>query len=159
MSNAFDLTVNALREQGLNSNEILKEVVNSKELSKILSNLVDSNPKSNPDEVTEAKIKMLLTNLGMPAKLRGYNCWVVAIRIYKNAGSKRLSITRDIYPQVATTLGHSTAMVERAMRVAVERMFDRCPADTIESMFGKNLDIQRGKLTNLEFLVVLSEKI
>lgn len=159
MSNAFDITVQSLRKEGMNSDEILEEVMNSKELSKLLPNLVDSNKKSDCDGDTEAKIKMLLTQLGMPAKIRGYNCWVTAIRLYKNARGKKLLITKDIYPQVATILGLTVAMVEKSMRLAVECMFDRCSADTIESMFGKNLDTQRGKITNLEFLVVLSEKI
>ena len=152
MSNAFDLTVKALREQGLNSDEILEV------LSKLSQNLVDFNNKLDADVVTEAKIRKILRELCMPVNIKGYNCWVAAIKIYKNGG-KGMSMVRDIYPQVAKACRTTPSKAERVMRTAVEKVFDRCPVDTIDSMFGNNFNIKKRKFTNTEFIVSMAELI
>ena len=77
MSNVFDVTVDALRKQGLNSDEILEE------LSKVFQNLADTRGESEMEQsTTVTKIRKTLQKLGMPAQLRGYNHWVEAIMLY-----------------------------------------------------------------------------
>lgn len=142
MSNAFDETVENLRKQGLNSDEILEE------LSRLFA-----------DKEMEKKIRNLLNKICMPVNITGYDCWVDAIKIYKKARGKKLRMMTDIYSPVAKKRGTTTSWAERAMRFAVERVFDRCPVDIIDSVFGNNRDIKRGKLKNSEFLVIMAEQI
>ena len=151
MSNAFDLTVSALREQGLNSDEILNE------LSKLFKMMEHTDKKEAETKDIETKIKERLDAVYMPCNIRGYDCWVQAIRIRKERG--RAKLTREIYPEVAKIYGISTMAVERAMKHAVERTFNRCPARIVELEFKNAVSLESGKLTNSEFLVIMAEKI
>jgi len=153
MSNAFDLTVKHLREQGLNSDEILEE------LSKMFPNLTLSNGKVDDEEEIEEKAKKLLNVMCMPINSVSYFYWVMAIKLYKNAHDKKPKMMRDIYSPIAKKYGANISSVERAMRVAVEYTFERCPADTHDHVFRNKFDTQKGKINNSEFLAIMSELI
>ena len=152
MSNAFDLTVKALREQGLNSDEILEE------LSRLFQQLEDSNKKADPDESTEARIRKLLKDVGMPAHIKGYDYWTVAIQLYKKRGKGNIKVG-EIYRSVAKMCGSTQNSVERVMKFAVERVLDRCSQETMKTLFGDNIERYKGEFTNLEFLAVMAELI
>ena len=75
--NAFDLTVNALREQGLNSDEILQQ------LSQLFEFLKTADETKFKDEVV-FKSRIILKKVGVGTNLKGYEYWIEAIKIYKN---------------------------------------------------------------------------
>lgn len=149
--NAFDLTVTALREQGLNSDEILKE------LSQLFQRLANTDKKYGTDETNETRIRGLLKKLGMPNNLKGYEYWVVAIQIYKENG--KVSLKKEIYPQVAKICGDTPLRIERAMRNAVEVMFKRGSTEVIMEVFGNNVYLELGHATNKEFIATMAEQI
>lgn len=151
MSNAFDVTVNALREQGLNSDEILNE------LSNLFKKLECNRKKDDDTTDIETKIKELLNSVYMPSHIKGYECWVQAIRIYKEKG--RVMLSTVLYPEVAKICRITPNGAERLMRYAIERMFERCPAKVIASEFKNAVSYKKGKLTNSEFIVIMAEKI
>lgn len=151
MSNAFDITVNALREQGLNSNEILDE------LSKLFKKLECTGKKDSGTEGIEAKIKKALNVIYMPSNIEGYECWVQAIRIFKEKGKVPLSTV--IYPEVAKICGKTPENVARVMRHAIERAFDRCPAKIIASEFKNAYSPVKDKPTSSEFIAIMVAKI
>ena len=152
MSNAFDLTVKALREQGLNSDEILEE------LSQLFQQLVDSNKKIAPEESMEGKIRRLLKDVGMPAHIKGYDYWTIAIQLYKKSGKENIRVG-EIYKGVAEMCNSTINCVERAMKLAVQRVLDRCSQATMKEVFGANIERYRGEFTNLEFLAIMAELV
>lgn len=114
MNNAFDLTVRALREQGLNSDEILEE------LSKLFQELANPRSKSVKQEDTEEKIMSLLDARRMPKTLKGYEFWVTAIQVRKNNG-RNMSLMQ-LQEEVAVIHGRTSYQVMMRMKLA----FDRC---------------------------------
>ena len=147
--NAFDLTVNALRAQGLNSEEILRE------LGCIFQKLTDS--VADTPKATETKIRELLKEIGMPNHLKGFEYWVVAIQIYKKNGMSL--ITKEIYPQVAEIYKTTPSSVEKSMRNAIGVAFERGSEDIITKVFGNSISPKRGIATNVEFLATIAEQV
>ena len=147
--NAFDLTVNALRAQGLNSEEILRELGC---IFQKLTDSVDDTPKA-----TETKIREFLKKIGMPSHLDGYEYWVVAIQIYKKNGMSL--ITKEIYPQVAEIYKTTPSSVEKSMRNAIGVAFERGAEDIITKVFGNSISPKRGIATNVEFLATIAEQV
>lgn len=148
--NAFDLTVNALRAQGLNSEEILRELGC---IFQKLTDSVDDTPKA-----TETKIREILKKIGMPSHLDGYEYWVVAIQIYKKKIGK-ISMTKDIYPNVAKICKVNTSSVERSMRSAVEKALNRCPEDIVMEFFGNSISPKSWVVPNKEFIAIIAKKV
>ena len=151
MDNAFDATVNALREKGLSSEQILEELSN---LFQMLANLANQNETKSS---IETKIRTILKQLRMPINIDGYNHWVYAIEIY-NSTTEQLKM-KDIYNRVAEKTGIAPKRVERTMRFAIERAFNNCEDEKIKEIFAKCISAKTGRPKNRQFLVILAEQI
>lgn len=151
MSNAFDLVVSALREQGLNSNQILEE------LSVLFQKLVDSDKDFGTDESKEKKIRRVVDMVCMPKHIKGYRYWVEAICYYMECEVELKMIA--IYDYVAQKCGDTPANTERAMRYAVEKVFNECPKDIRQIVFGNKISSKANKPTILQFMTALLEQI
>ena len=149
MSNAFDLTVKALREKGLNSDEILEE------LSQLFRELANS--EIDEAEKEDTKVRNLLNKLGIPGSIKGYGYWRVAIPLYKK--NPNMAIVKGVYTQVAEMYSTTPSRVERGLRHAVKCVFNRCPEKIITEVFGEAYTYKKDSLTNSEFLAILAEKI
>lgn len=91
-------------------------------------------------------------DLGITPNLRGYDYLRAAITIVAAEGMPKRGMCRELYPRVAMLEGTTPSRVERAIRHAIEHVFDRSCPDTLESMFGSSVDPGCGKLTNSEFI-------
>lgn len=63
-----------------------------------------------------------------------------------------MSITKELYPQIAKEFGSTVIRVERAMRHAIETAWDRGDPGTINSCFGYSTSPEKGKPTVGEFV-------
>ena len=151
MSNSFDLTVNALREKGLTSDQILKEL---SDLFQLVANMEGQYVTKSTEE---AKIRTMLNLLGMPVNIDGYTHWVYAIDIYSKR-KKRLKM-QDIYAQVAERYGTTPQRVERTMRSAVKSAFANCENEQIKEAFAGCISSRTGLPKNRHFIVVMSDRI
>ena len=151
MENTFDLTVKALREQGLNSDEILNEL--SKLFQKFSQPVNIAECKSSDEE----KIKKLLREICVPIENKGYKCWVTAIMLYKNAKGwiKMGEIYREVAKQYQTTL----AGAERVMSSAIETAYHKCGEDMFYNILGINTSSPKGLPRNKVLIAVISELI
>lgn len=147
MKNAFGVTVEALRKQGLNSDEILGE------LSKLFQKLADSNSESATEQTTIAKIRKTLQKMGMPVEISGYRYWVEAILFYKE-GDGRFNM-KKIYTKITEKYGITYSKAERCMRFAIECVEE----DVVKEMFGNNVSSITGKPKIKQFLSIVSEQI
>ena len=97
-------------------------------------------------------IEDMLTRLGMSNAILGFRYSTEAIRLVVLDESYVHNITKGLYPAVAKACGTTPSRAERAIRHAVEIIFDRCDTSTLEEVFGNSVSPTRGKLTNAEFV-------
>ena len=102
-------------------------------------------------EVTKTIVD-IFKEIGMPPHLVGYNYAIEAIYLTFRDPRYLRAITYRLYPDVASKCGGTAPRIERGIRNAIESVFDRGDMDRIRDIFGNTMSINRGKLTNSEFL-------
>lgn len=110
---------------------------------------------STPREIDERMVKKLLKELGVPVNIKGYRYICNAIVCLSK--EKEMKISLGLYPKVAKEFGTTGSRVERAIRHAVERTFERGNYDVINEVFGTKVSATKGKLTNSEFMYACIE--
>lgn len=103
----------------------------------------------------EQKIYEILNELGMPFGVTGRQYVVRAVVLVFQNG--RMAMTKELYPQLAAEFETTSARAERAIRHAIERVFDSGNVAAIGKYFGANVDYGKGKLTNTDFIYGLAE--
>ena len=97
--------------------------------------------------------------LGVPAHIKGYHYLRTAI-LYSIEDKTLLdSVTKLLYPTVASIYDTTSSRVERAIRHAIEIAWDRGNVDTLNSFFGYTVDTSKGKPTNSEFIALITDKL
>ena len=110
---------------------------------------------STPREIDERIVKKLLKEMGIPLNIKGYRYLSSAIVILSK--EKGMKISLGLYPKVAREFATTSSRVERAIRHAVERTFERGNYDVINEVFGTKVSATKGKLTNSEFMYACIE--
>lgn len=101
----------------------------------------------------DTRIRETLLELGVPAKLKGYKCLRLAIKIaYERPEVMEGKITKELYPSVAKALGTTGSRVERAIRHAIEVAYDRGDLGAYDKYFGSSISPAKGKAENSEFI-------
>ena len=104
---------------------------------------------------TQTKIKEALFKAGVPAHLKGYHYLKTGIQLVLENPEKIHLITKVLYPEIAKKHDTTPSRVERAIRHAIEYMFDHVAPDTIEEFFGNSVPYGKGKTTNGQFIATL----
>lgn len=110
---------------------------------------------STPREIDERIVKKLLKEMGVPLNIKGYRYLINAIVTLSK--EKEMKISLGLYPKVAREFATTSSRVERAIRHAVERTFERGNYDVINEVFGTKVSATKGKLTNSEFMYACIE--
>lgn len=118
------------------------------EIKKIMDCPAGKENGANVEEVIES----ILTEIGMPCHLMGYNYTVYAIKIAVENPDIINDITSVLYPTVASKYDTTGTRAERAIRHAIERAWDRADIEVIEKYFGNTISPTKGKATNSEFI-------
>ena len=108
--------------------------------------------------VVQEEIIRSLRKLGAPVHVKGYVYIKSALEILLNKPEALEGITKDLYPTIARMHTTTPSRVERAIRHAVELIYDRNDPDTINNLLGPS-HWSKGKLTNSEFLAVVAENL
>jgi hypothetical protein len=103
----------------------------------------------------------LMKEIGVPPHLRGYDCIYHALCIILSNREYLVDITDNLYVAVADRIkpGYTKHTVERNIRKAIEATFNRGDPDHIQALFGGTVNINKGKLTNLEFLTFCEREL
>ena len=112
--------------------------------------------------VCSAKVvtENLLTELGVPASLLGYDYTVTAVKLILEDPSHKNYITGTLYPEIVKVhSGTTPSRVERAIRHAIEVFCERGDINTIHKFFGNAMSTYKGKPTNSEFLCRLAQLV
>lgn len=138
-------------------NAIMRYIVadSREEKNAIMEEIKDMiEPASNEkwSENIEDVISEILVELGMPSHIMGYQYSVYAIKIAVENTDIINAITCGLYPTVAEHYGTTASRVERAIRLGIERAWDRGDLDVIKKYFGNTISLVKGRPTNSEFI-------
>ena len=111
------------------------------------------------DKDLKMAITSLLHSLGIPSHIKGYNYIRDSIDLMYNHPSMLGSITKELYPEIASRYDTTASRVERAIRHAIEVSWNRGDYDVMETLFGNSVDYDRAKPTNSEFIATLADKL
>ena len=101
-------------------------------------------------------IQSILREVGVPADLLGHRYIVCALQLINKEPYALHQMTKVVYPTVAKENNSTASRVERAIRHAIERAFDRMPVDVSKEYFGYSINPNSGKATNSQFLAALA---
>lgn len=121
-----------------------------------MADLVASrNPREQARPDPKVSVANLLLALGVATNNKGYSCLREAIPLY--AKDPQQAITKELYPAVAKLCDSSTAQVERVMRTAIERAWNRRDDQIWKLYFTPLPDGTIAKPSNSEFISRLAE--
>ena len=98
-------------------------------------------------------IDKILRELGVPDKLNGFAFLRSCVLSMVDRPELCHAVTTVLYPQVARMYNVSAFTVERGVRYAIEAGWTRCDEETQRKFFGNQIDPERAKPTNAQFLV------
>ena len=107
----------------------------------------------------EADVTNIIHEIGVPAHIKGYQYLRDAIIMSVNDSDVLNSITKILYPSIASKYKTTSSRVERAIRHAIEVAWSRGKMDTINELFGYTVSHGKGKPTNSEFVALISDRI
>lgn len=134
---------------------IEKDEVSSVPTADVTVTASKTESNSTPREIDERIVKKLLKEMGVPLNIKGYRYLINAIVTLSK--EKEMKISLGLYPKVAREFATTSSRVERAIRHAVERTFERGNYDVINEVFGTKVSATKGKLTNSEFMYACIE--
>ena len=104
-------------------------------------------------ENTKVKISKVLKELGVSPSLNGFGYLREAIALVLTDDSLlNRVITKQLYPNIAKKFNTTPSRVERGMRHAIERGFDKGNSELMEQIFGYTVSSCSGRATNKEFI-------
>lgn len=95
------------------------------------------------------KIVKILHKLGMPSNLKGFDYIKSAIIILI---SEKKMIIKDLYIILAKEYSTTVHSVERSIRHAIEKSWEKNNIKFVEEIFGQSINFDKSKPTNSEFL-------
>lgn len=116
-------------------------------------------PQQNKMKQIDEKISFIFMTVGIPAHIKGYKFLREAIKLSITEPNIINSITKKLYPSIATKYETSASKVERAIRHAIEVAWNRGKIENINSLFGVTVYSSNEKPTNGEFIALVADKM
>lgn len=104
-------------------------------------------------------ITEILRSIGVPANIKGYFYLREAIELVCNDLEYIGSITKILYPTVATKFKTTPSRVERAIRHSIEVTWMRGNMDQLHTIFGSTISSAKAKPTNSEFIALIADRL
>ena len=120
---------------------------------------VVSIPQTKINRSLDEKISNIFITVGIPAHIKGYQFLREAIKMAIDTPEIVNSITKKLYPSIATKFTTSPSKVERAIRHAIEVAWNRGKIENINSVFGLQVYNANEKPTNGEFIALVADKM
>lgn len=110
-------------------------------------------------KMLDTTITTIIKEIGVPAHIKGYAFLREAIQMVYTDVELLGSVTKVLYPEIATKYNTTPSRVERAIRHAIEVAWNRGNYDVISKMFGYTVHHLKSKPTNSEFIAMIADKI
>ncbi len=107
----------------------------------------------------ETMVTEIIHEIGIPAHIKGNQYLRHAIMLVIENLDVINSITKTLYPTVASDFKTTPSRVERAIRHAIEVAWDRGDTEVLDSIFGYTIATSKGKPTNSEFIAMIADKL
>lgn len=107
----------------------------------------------------DEKITNIFITVGIPAHIKGYQFLREAIKMAIDSPEIINSITKKLYPSIASKFETSASKVERAIRHAIEVAWNRGKIENINNLFGIRVYGNNEKPTNGEFIALVADKM
>lgn len=146
----FDILIKRIREFIIEEKEMLME-------SSIMSYTTKNSNHS--ENTLEYRVTEYIHSIGVPAHIKGYKYLREAIIESATNEEAIEAITKTLYPNLANTFKTTPSRIERAIRHAIEVAWNRGSAEAQEEIFGYNVNSNKGKPTNSEFIAMFADKI
>ncbi len=142
----------------------IKEMVqlNNEQVEKKLAviDLNDSQLDNDDKEINlEKKISEVLHNLGVPAHIKGYHYLKEAIGLVIDDVELLGAVTKKLYPQVAEEFDTTSSRVERAIRHAVDVVWEDGNREELEKYFANKHDASGDCPPNSQFIAEIAERM
>ena len=122
-------------------------------------NLSDNKTHLQKNKALEEKITNIFITVGIPAHIKGYQYLREAIKLSIDNPDIINSITKKLYPAIASKFQTSASKVERAIRHAIEVAWNRGKIENINSVFQIKVYDANEKPTNGEFIALVADKM
>lgn len=119
---------------------------------------IDTNDKRKAGSIEE-KISEIFISIGIPPHIKGYSYLREGIKMTIEKPYIINSVTKELYPAIATHFETTASKVERAIRHAIEVAWNRGRIDAINAIFGARLYLGTEKPTNSEFIALVADKL
>lgn len=110
------------------------------------------------DEIPEYVTDFVM-NLGIPIHVMGFNHIRTAIALAVEDPTLTKQVTKVLYPMVAEKYCTTSTRVERNIRHAIEKSFERVDYQKSYEALGYTVNPLKCKLTNSEFIALAATKI
>ncbi|WP_093292203.1 sporulation transcription factor Spo0A [Thermoactinomyces sp. DSM 45892] len=120
--------------------------------------MTTSSVSSRPNHL-DASITSVIHEIGVPAHIKGYLYLREAITMVYNEVDLLGAITKTLYPRIAEKFKTTPSRVERAIRHAIEVAWSRGNMDSIRTLFGYTINVNKAKPTNSEFIAMVADKL
>jgi two-component system response regulator (stage 0 sporulation protein A) len=116
-------------------------------------------PQKSAARSLEEEISSIFLTIGIPAHIKGYQFLREAVKMVVDDTELINSITKGLYPGVASRFNTTASKVERAIRHAIEVAWTRGRIENINTIFGYSIYSKNDKPTNGEFIALLADKM
>lgn len=151
-----DFIERQLIEQG--ASYLVVEPYDLSEFCTVVEDIVDRRHPFNFRPI-EALVTETIQRIGIPAHVKGYRYLRTAIVDAVDDASLMDSVTKQLYPVVASKHATTSTRVERAIRHAIGIAWNRGNFTEINKLFGYTIDAERGKPTNSEFIALITDNL
>ncbi len=107
----------------------------------------------------DEKITNVFLTVGIPAHIKGYQFLREAVKMAVSEPQVINSITKQLYPSIASKYSTTASKVERAIRHAIEVAWNRGRIENINALFGIKVYNSNEKPTNGEFIALVADKM
>lgn len=110
------------------------------------------------EETAEQNVATMLLEIGVPAHLDGYRFLLQATLLALEHPAYLDSLTRTLYPLVASHFGTTASCVERSIRHAISTTWARGGVSAFESILNRRCFSPHDRPTNSEVIALLTEQ-
>ena len=111
------------------------------------------------DMFSKEETTKILVELGVPANLQGFKylqCCVVEV---VKEPQKIKNVTKFLYPSIGLLFSVNGSVVERSIRHATDKGFNKTGFETLHKIFGIDSKSLRYKPTNCELIAIIAEAL
>ncbi|MBE5757526.1 MAG: hypothetical protein E7345_01165 [Clostridiales bacterium] len=115
--------------------------------------------ENNKEFNVDKKLVDILLSVGISANLQGYQFLKESIKLAMDNPRYISSITKIMYPTIATKFKTTACRVERAIRHALDVSFNKGKIINLNEIFGLKIFDEYEKPTNSEFVALVADRL